>query len=242
MYHKRMNIVIVDDSKRDYEEISGYLKKFEDKNQLEINVTIYESADKFFDAVDLNKINYDMIVMDIDMPGTNGIDAAKKIREHDEKVVLMFVTNMPQYAMIGYEVEAIDYVLKPVEYETFELKMTKALRYIRRNRPEKLRLETAEGSLAVSINDIYYIESILHYLYFHTKTDVIKVRMTMSDIEKLLGGYSFSRCNSGYLVNLAYVDSINKDEVSVAGDVLKISRGRKNDFTSSFTKYLGGFS
>lgn len=236
-----MKIAIVDDSAEDRTVLIEYFKKYNERNNTECEIREFASADSFLAELENGSTKFDMVIMDIDMPGKSGIEAARITRDQDERIVLMFVTNMPQYAMVGYEVEAVDYVLKPVTYENFELKMTKALRYIRRNRIMKITLHTAEGTEILAISDIYFVESVLHYLIFHSRRGDFKIRCTMSQIESTLADYQFAKCNSGYLVNLSYVEAIKKDDVIVAGVPLKISRGKKHSFINSFTKYLGGF-
>ena len=182
-----------------------------------------------------------MILRDIDRPGLNGIDTARAIRKVDEKVVLMFVTAMPQYALTGYEVDAIDYIIKPVAYPDFALKLKKALRYVKQVKAdEPVVLPTKEGLVTLNISEIYYVESALHYCIYHTKDKEYRVRENISAVEQRLSPFGFARCNAGYLVSLKHVKAIIKDDVIVGDYTLKISRSKKASFTEKFTKTLGG--
>lgn len=110
----------------------------------------------------------DLILLDVEMPGMDGISLARRIRQDDKEVLLMFITNMAQYALHGYEVEAIDYVIKPLGYQEFALKMKKAMRYMGRHEKKQIMLQTTDGIQPVAIEDILYVEVIRHYLQYHT--------------------------------------------------------------------------
>lgn len=244
-----MRVAIIDDEKNMTEQLSGFLNRFKEKESLIIDVDVYESGDVFLKALETKRIFeeenliYDLILLDVEMPGRNGIETAREIRKFDEQVIIMFITNMAQYAIHGYDVEAIDYVLKPVTYEDFALKMHKAMRYIRQNEKQQLIINTTEdGKVPLVISDIFYIEVVSHYLNFHTKKGLFESRGVMKEIEKQLESMNFFRCNQSYLVNLAYVKAIRGNEVIVGGDSLPISRNRKNIFMEAFARYVGGMS
>lgn len=232
-----MQIAIVDDSGRDAEHLEKYLHRFSEEADQAVQIRHYPNAEQFLSGY---RFGCDLVIMDIDMPGRNGIEAARVLRRTDPDVVLMFVTNMPQYALAGYEVEAVDYVLKPVAYQDFALKLRKALRYIRRNRDEKIALQTTEGVVRLSVKEITYVESMLHYLTYHTEVRDYRVRQTMEEAERNLRPFLFARCSKSFLVNLRYVRAIEKDDVVVNTVRLKMSRGKRKEFVDSFAQFLGG--
>lgn len=232
-----MRVALVDDSLDDASLLEKYLQQYCREKSLTCTHVHYKSGTDFLEHY---QPRFDLVIMDIDMPGISGVDAARRLRADGDNVVLMFVTNMPQYALAGFEVEAVDYILKPVTYQTFALKLERALRFVLRNREEQLALRTAEGLVSVSTADILYVESVLHYLIYNTVNGEHKVRGTMAQAEKELQPFRFARCSSGLLVNLRYVKSIEKEDV-VLGDVrLKMSRGKRLEFMNAFTRYLGG--
>ena len=224
-----MKVAIVDDLKTELEMLRGYLMDFAVAESKEFDISTYESGDRFLEDF---SGQFDLILMDIDMPGLNGIDTARAIRKVDESVVLMFVTAMPQYALTGYEVDAIDYVIKPVSYPDFALKLKKALRYVKQVKAdEPVVLSTKEGLVTLNISEIYYVESALHYCIYHTKDKEYRVRENISAVEQRLSPFGFARCNAGYLVSLKHVKAIIKDDVIVGDYTLKISRSKKASFT-----------
>lgn len=232
-----MRVAIIDDSEYDASRLESYLTRFQKESGACISTVRFPDANAFLaDYLP----SWDLVIMDIDLPTVNGVEAARLLRKTDHDVVLMFVTNMPQYALYGYEVEAVDYVLKPVSYQDFVLKLHKANRYIIRNRDARLSLRTSDGVVVVSVRDIQYVESVLHYLTYHTTRQNYKVRGTMGAAEAELETYHFARCNASFLVNLRYVEAIEKNDVLVAGERLRISRGKRNEFLNRFTQFLGG--
>ncbi len=232
-----MKIAIIDDNAADRKSLHTYIKKFFQEIAEEVTVDSYSEAVSFLKNYNYG---YSFIIFDIDMPEISGIDAAKELRKNDPNVVLMFVTNMPQYALEGFAVDAVDYVLKPISYPDFKLKMQKAMRYIKVSEDHSLAISTTEGYVQVLTSDIYYIESQLHYATYHTKQGDYRTRASLRDIEPNLTGLHFVRCSNSYLVNLKYVEAIQGNDVTVAGTPLPISRGKKNSFMSEFTKYAGG--
>lgn len=120
-----MRIAIVDDEEIERNRLQEYLEKYEEENRVVLNVDNFSSGDQLMKNY---RLAYDIILFDVDMPGTNGMETAKRIREVDANVVMLFVTNIAQYAIDGYEVEAVDYILKPIAYYDFSMKFKRAVR------------------------------------------------------------------------------------------------------------------
>lgn len=232
-----MKLAVVDDESRATDLLDGYIKKFQEENKINIKVSVFHNPNDF-----LNNYSgdYDLVLMDIEMPGLNGIETAKELRRMDSRVILMFITNMAQYAINGYEVEAIDFVVKPISYPDFSMKIKKAMRYIERNRDTKIVLNTADGVVNLFVSDIFYIEVMRHYLIYHTLHGEYTVRGVMKEAEEKFSEFHFVRSNHCYLVNLKYVESIVGSTLRVANQELQISRNKKNEFLMEFTRYMGG--
>ncbi len=232
-----MKIAIVDDDLKITDQLSQYIARFGKERNLNHKITIFHTPLEFLNAYTKD---YDLVILDIEMPGLNGIETAKELRRMDPSIVLMFVTNLAQYALQGYEVEAIDYIVKPVSYPDFALKLQKAMRYVSRNQDYKVVIATADAMIHMKTSDIYYVEVEKHYLIYHTTQGNYTVRGVMKEVEQELDEYHFIRSNHCYLVNLKYVSAIEGEYVTVANQELKISRNKKKEFMDAFTRYVGG--
>lgn len=232
-----MRVAIVDDEKKERDNLRGFLQRFSEEFQKSINVDEYHSSDELLSDY---KTVYDVIIFDIDMPGTNGMDAARIIREIDKNVVILFITNIAQYAINGYEVEAVDYVIKPIEYYDFSMKFQKVARKVAQRQENYVILDTLDGTKKVSVADIYYVEVLAHYLIYHTSVGDYKIRGSMKVHEESLTTYNFVRIHKSYLVNLANVENLHANEVKAGGTSLPIGRVYKERLLQEYLRYARG--
>lgn len=155
-----ISIAIVEDENKDFAILNGYLKRYSEEN----NVELFDIR-RFKDAVDFisDKMSFDLIFLDIEMPYMSGMELAKQIREYNKVSVIIFVTNMKQYAVNGYEVGALDFVVKPVNYYDFSLKLERAISVIRSKKDVDVVVAVKHGILRLSSNEVIYIEVRGHY-------------------------------------------------------------------------------
>lgn len=230
-------IAIIDDVREQAETISNYAKKYFSDRKEVCSVQIFSDG---MDFISDYKGGFDLVLMDIAMPHMNGMETARRLREIDRSVCLIFITTFVQYAINGYEVNAFDFWIKPVNYKLFSLKMDRVL-----DMPGRLRTTTfavrSEGVMRmVPFNEIKYVESSKHYLFFHTAMEELKMRGTIEEIKQLFCKNGFSRINRSLLVNLAYVEGYSRKEVTVAGEQLPLSRVYRADFLNELTEFVGG--
>lgn len=232
-----MNIAVVDDRQEIRDQLCGYIERYANENRLNLHVTPFADGAQIADPY---RGGFDIIFLDIEMPLLGGMTAAERIRAADPDVVLVFVTNLAQYAIRGYEVEAFDFVLKPAEYYSFSVKLERAVRRVQSRRGRQLALQTSGGLQLVDSDKILYLETRDRMLHYHTEDGVYSVRGSLQKAETELAGAHFARCNQCYLVNLKYVRGADNDFVQVGGERLEISRRQRSAFLAAVAEYVGG--
>lgn len=230
-------IAIIEDNSRDLDQILNFLSHYQQEHSLSFSITSFNDPMKFLSEY---RPDYDLVFMDIELPPFNGIEIARRLREMDSVVALVFITNMEQCAVNGYEVDALDFVVKPINYYRFSSMMNKALRNIAKRDEKEILIRSSSKIARLPISQIYYVEVRDHLLIYHSTQGNLESWGKLSDIEKELADYDFVRCSSSYLVNLRHIVSVDGDTANIAGDKLPISQRRKKTFYNSVTAYLSG--
>lgn len=231
-----INVAIVEDEKSESSLLAEYLTTYTKDHGVEFHTVIYENPITFLTGY---KSNFDLVLMDIEMPDINGMETARKMREIDKTVTLIFVTNMAQFAIKGYEVDAFDFMVKPVSYFDFALKLGRAIERIRSRKEIKIPIAVEDSVKYVTPLELMYVEIIKHRLLYHTTEGVFETYGTMKKIEPTLLAADFAKCNNCYLVNLRYVTGIKGYAVTVGGDELQISHPKRREFVKALNDYLG---
>ncbi len=231
-----IKIAIVEDDELYISQLQQYLQDYRREAQEDFVVRVYKDGDGITREY---KAQFDIILMDIQLKFMDGMTAAEEIRRVDSEVIIIFITNMPQYAIRGYEVGALDYILKPVSYFVFCQKLGRAIQRLEKRGEKWVTVPVKGGVQRMEVSDIYYVESQGHNLLYHTKDGVFLSGATMRSAEEALGSLHFSRCNKGYLVNLAHVEGVRDKCVVVKGEKLVISRPRMGVFMQELARYWG---
>ena len=215
----------------------GYVQRYTRQYGTEFSVT------EFADGVDIlenYRPVYDIVFLDVEMKHLDGMETARRIRELDPEVMLVFITNMAQYAIKGYAVGALDYVLKPVPYFAFSQQLQKVEAQLRRRTRHYLAVPVEGGLRRLDTSRIYYIESEGHRVHFYTEEGDFAAPGALKALEEKLADRPFARCNSGYLVNLAQVQAVQQNTVEVGPYELQVSRPKRKSFLAALTDYIGG--
>lgn len=234
-----MHIAIVEDEQECREQLKQYVYQYGEETEKKFQVSLFQNGKEI---VAEYTPEYDIILLDIDMPEMDGMKTAECIRAQDSDVVLMFITNMAQYAIHGYAVGALDFVLKPIDYYIFSVRFSRAIKRAQKRESGQILLNLPDAIRKLNTRQIYYIEVQNRKLCYHTEIGNFVLRGTMQGAEKELGRYHFVRCNYWYLVNLSYVTEVRRDVVVVAGEELEISRRNRSAFLTALTDYVGGNS
>lgn len=230
-----IHLAIVEDEELYVKQLMEYIHTYQNESGNELSVRLFSDGE---DILENYKAEFDIILMDIQMKFMDGMTAAEEIRKMDSEVVIMFITNMTNYAIRGYAVDALDYVLKPVSYFSFSQKLEKAIGRVKKKSSHSIAISVSSGIQKIEIADIYYIESEGHNLIFKTRKDTYKTRAKMQDMEEKLSGFGFFRSNKGYLVNMRHVDGVKDGCCVIHGESLLISRARKNEFMEVLADFM----
>ena len=231
-----IRVAIVEDDERYRQELQTYLQRYERESGQTIVVTCFTDGDEITQDY---SARYDIVLMDIQMQFMDGMEAAKAIREVDSEVIIIFITNMPQYAMQGYTVDALDYVLKPISYYAFTQRMERAIERISKRRQRYVMVSVKNGVHKLDMSRITFIEVQDHDLVYHlTGYEQLHVRGTLSDVEKELAQGSFFRASKCYLVNLEHVEAVTGNDLQVGGETIQVSRARKKPLMDALNEYI----
>lgn len=230
-----LTIAVVDDEEKMIRTLVGYLHQYEEENGESFWIREYQNG---FDLLK-EKNRPDILLLDIEMPGIDGLKLAQSVRKQDADCVIAFITNMAQYAINGYEVQARDFFVKPVNYKTFALKFKRLVDAAMQNEKKSIMVNIDYEKKRVNVSDIYYIEVKQHRLYFHTTKGVLESWGSLSKIAEDLQESGFEFCNAYLLVNLKYVSNVSKGTIEVAGEELVMSRGKAKSFLNALTEFEG---
>lgn len=230
-----LRIAVVEDDKTYAAQLKEYLVRYGTEKNQKISVALFPDGE---DIVTDYSAEFDIILMDVEMTFMDGMTTAERIREKDNEVVIIFITNMPQYAIQGYKVDAMDYVLKPISYFAFSQRIDRALTRVKKKEATYITVAQKGGKKKLNVDKICYVEVRDHDLIYHSTKGDIVTKSSMKEAEDTLGGTKFFRCNRCYLVNLEYVEDFRGNDVTVASDVIQVSRARKKAFMDALNDYM----
>lgn len=233
-----MKVALVEDDNQEAEIFIKFVKRYGAENSLALDVTHFRNAEDFLKAC--KQSCFSVVFMDIDLPGMGGLDAARNLRMQDDCAVLVFVTKMAQYAQKGYEVNALDFIVKPICYADFALKIKKAVNVARSREVKSVLVPVNSGFCRLPVDKLVYVEVMGHKLKYQLVDEEIEARGSLGEVEKKLEGCGFLRCNSCYLVNSRFVNKVRGNEVEVGGYTLKISHPKRRAFVEALMEIFTG--
>lgn len=234
-----IRIAIVEDDDFYLQQLKEYLTRYGQESGKSFHISVFHDGAGIAEKYDPV---YDIILMDIELPRMDGMTAAERIRRQDPEVVIIFITNMPQYAMKGYTVEAMDYVLKPISYYAFTQRIERAIQRMHRRDKRFIAVNYQGGMLKLDVSQITYVEVQDHDLIYHTTQGSYAAKGTLSEAERMLGSSKFFRCNKGYLVNLEYVESVRNYDALVCSTWIQVSRPKKKALLDALNDYMNEVS
>ena len=233
------NVVVLDDSLEIRETLNNFLNEYSKERNVAFSVSLYERGLPF-----LKEYNQqvDVVFFDIDLPDSNGMELAKQIREKDKKVIIVFITNLARYALNGYEVEALDFIIKPIDYGSFKMKMDRIMSEIKKKENHFISIKTiSDGIVCLNLSDVAYIEVLGHNVTFHTINESYRCSTSLAKIKNELGDSGlFERCSNSYLINLKFVKQVTlTDVILITGTTIPVSRSKRKTFLKKLANFFG---
>lgn len=231
-----MRLAVCDDEKIQRDYIISILNEWGKINNIGLQICEFADTEKFWFAH--SEAPFDGVLLDIEMPGQNGMDFARSLREKGDKLPIIFITGFAEFMSQGFEVDAIHYLLKPVD----KTKLFECLNKLRSAEKTKtLVFESAQGLLRIPENDIIYGEAFGHNTSLHCINGVYELNFGISKLEKRVNEKIFIRCHRSYLVNLNYVWKTDRENVNLDnGENLPLSRRMYDEFNRALLRFYRG--
>ena len=225
-------IAICDDSESDRESIAGMVRRWAETSGCGVRLDEFPSAESFLFEYAQNQ-DYDILLLDVEMRELSGIELAKRVRAQRGRAEIVFITSHFEFIAEGYEVDALHYLVKPVaEQKLFEVLDRASSRLA--VEPPSVVISCDGGTVKLLEADILYIESFAHYIEIHTRTDVYRLKESITAFENKLSS-DFYRAHRSYIVNLKAVERISRTGVTLDGGAeIPLSRGKYDDVNRAF--------
>ncbi|WP_084129429.1 LytTR family DNA-binding domain-containing protein [Demequina sp. NBRC 110055] len=231
-----IRIGIAEDVESNRVDLLHHLARYSEEHGTEFATTEYSDG---ADLVAGYRPRFDILFLDVEMARMDGLEAAHRIREVDPEVIIIFVTNMAQYAIKGYQVDALSYLVKPVPYFAFAQELTRSLTRLNKSDDDAVMLSVGGRVARITTPDIVYVESVKHRITVHTLDSEYVFSGTLKAVEEELEGKGFYRSNNCYLVNLRHVTSVEPTScVMTGGEELAVSRPRRKGFLDALTDHV----
>lgn len=227
-------IAVVEDQLELRLELAARVDQYALEHGMEFETALYSDGEELLARA---PGSYDIILLDIEMERVNGLETARRIRLTDERVVIIFVTGYIQYAVQGYSVNAMNFLVKPVSYATLSAEIDKAVARLEKMKPSSLCIRTQEGMVQLSLDEVTYIETEGRKVCIHTLKDQFSCWNTLHNLEKELSGKGFVRCHKAFLVNLRYLERVQENSALVAGSEVLVSRDKRKDLMQALVRF-----
>lgn len=233
-----LTIAICDDERDFREQIRDFLYRYQKSEQIHFRIVETQTGQQL---LNLMSEEIDIVFLDIKMKNLNGIQTAQKLRNTNTHIQIVFVTSAPEYALAGYKVNAFDYLVKPVSFDLFRKTLDRLLDRLDQI-SDYILVKNYDSIKKIFLCDILFIETYNRNLLIHTKKENFISHEKLGEMEKALSGQGFFRCNSGYLVNFAFVDQLDGQDHTlrlVNGEKIPLSRPRKKECIAALSQYWG---
>lgn len=231
-----MYVAICEDEKMQQELVKQQVEQWALIRGEKVQIAFFDNSEQFLFYWSERK-DIDLILLDIEMGEMDGISLAKQIRKVNEEIQIIFITGIKDYIAEGYEVNAMHYLIKPIEKERLFSCLDK-VKAREKSTSKKIILETTDGLVSVMINDIWCIEASKHHCMVKVGGNLYEVKQSFGQLEQMDVLKEFLKCHRSYLVNIKYIAKVEKKQLILDdGQILPVSRSVSKQIVEAFINY-----
>ena len=232
-----MKVAVCDDEIELIIDLSEKILNYVDEKRIEVQVLSYDCGEKLIDDIIKKQVIFDIIFLDIKMRKLNGIEAAKTIRKINENVIIIFVSALQEYVFDAFDVDAMQFLVKPIDKDKLHSALTKATQKLNHNKIKSLIIYRDHEMKRVAFHDLLYCEVLSHSVFVYEKDIINKYAGKIDALEKELNE-DFFRCHRSYIVNLAWVKSYKNGFAYLpSGERIPVSTRRQGEFLKAMLNY-----
>lgn len=234
-----MRIAICDDSLEYIKTIESYFDEIR-SDEIQFDYDTYNNGESLLEKYKDKDRNYDIILLDMEMTGIDGIETANIIRRYDKKCLIIFITSYSHYALKSFECHPFDFLIKPISFEKFRKILSSAYNYLSEI-SETFTFQQNKKTVRLLYGEILYFENKSHWIYIYTRDTEYKIYMSFKQLLKELNSDMFILIHNSYIVNINHIRSIDSANLTldVSDIMLPISRSKKYNVKEAFTNYIG---
>ena len=228
-------VAVLENMPQDCDRLIGFIEMYAQQNGIKTETTVFCDGPDLLNSYD---DNFDVLLLEIELPTLDGMTVAEQVREKDPLVPIIFTTNLAQYAIKGYDVDALGFLVKPVDYAPFANFFARAIAKCRRNE-NVVVLGGPNSFRKVHVNDIIYIAKDKNYIVYQLiGRESFRVRGAMKNVFLRFENTPIKQCSSGCMVNLRYVTGLERNNVHLGEIVFPISMPFRKPFAQDLMDYI----
>ena len=231
-----LKIASVEDDRKYGQTIREFIARYMTGKDLSYSLDAFSDAESFLSS---ELFSYDLVFLDIRLPGLDGLSAAHQFREKNTRALIIFLTNMSHLAVKGYSVNALDFIIKPLIYHDFVVTMDRAMNVLRmQEKSDFLCIRSGTKIFRFNPAELKYVEVLGHNMVFHLEREQVEIRCALAAVEADLEKAGLIKANRSFMVNPDFIDAVTGNDIRIGGDTVTLSQSQKKAFLARFNAWL----